>query len=212
LGFGADHGRDPQCVGRLLFELSGPCRPAAGVPPGVNPGSTVFGHPGDAWGWAAGAGIRFVNFLLPKDTIEAQFNHAKGAIGYVLPMNASTSYANDFVYGSGNSVGIGYAMDGVFVNGSQVHLTEAWSLSAAYQHYWNTQWRTSVIGGYSKIHYDSMAQGMLCGTAAGSGHSRFTAPSRQAPVSPIAIRTSPWPRSARAWPGTRTRSWKSVSI
>jgi hypothetical protein len=155
--------------GGYYSNLPGLVAPAAGVPPGLNPGSFVFGHPGEAWGWAAGAGIRFVNFLLPKDTVEAQFNYAKGAMGYVLPMNASTSYANDFVYGSGNSVGIGYAMDGVFVNGSQVHLTEAWSLSAAYQHYWNTQWRTSVIGGYSKIHYDGMAQGMLCGTVAGSG-------------------------------------------
>jgi hypothetical protein len=135
----------------------------------LTPGSQVFGHPGDAWGWAAGAGFRFINVLVPKDIIEAQFNYAKGAIGYVLPMNASTSYANDFVYGSGNSVGIAYAMDGVFVNGSQVHLTEAWSLSAAYQHYWNAQWRTSVIGGYSRVHYDALAQGMLCGTTAGSG-------------------------------------------
>jgi hypothetical protein len=127
-----------------------------------------LGHPGDAWGWAAGAGIRFVNFLLPKDTIEAQFNYAKGAMGYVLPMNGSTSYANDFVYGSGNTVGIGYAPDGVFVNGSQVELTEAWSISAAYQHYWSLQWRTSVIGGYSRINFDGAAQGMLCGTFGGS--------------------------------------------
>jgi hypothetical protein len=29
-----------------------------------------------------------INFLLPKDTVEAQVNYAKGAMGYVLPMNA----------------------------------------------------------------------------------------------------------------------------
>src|SRR5262249_21969743 len=112
--------------------------------------------------------IRFVNFLLPKDTIEAQFNYAKGAMGYVLPMNASTSYANDFVYGSGNTIGMGYAPDGVFVNGSQVELTEAWSVAAAYQHYWSPQWRTSVIGGYSRINFDGAAQGMFCGRFGGS--------------------------------------------
>ena len=50
---------------------------------------------------------------------------------------------------------MGYAPDGVFVNGSQVELTEAWSVSAAYQHYWSPQWRTSVIGGYSQINFDS---------------------------------------------------------
>ena len=59
--------------------------------------------------------------------------------------------------------------DGVFVNGSQVELTEAWSVSAAYQHYWSPQWRTSVIGGYSQMNFDTFAQGMLCGTAGGSG-------------------------------------------
>ena len=150
--------------GGYYSNFPGLVAPAAGVPPGLNPGSSVFGHPGEAWGWATGAGIRFVNFLLPKDTIEAQVNYAKGAIGYVLPSYASTSYANDFVYGSGNTVGMGYAPDGVFVNGSQVELTEAWSVSAAYQHYWSPQWRTSVIGGYSQINFDTFAQGMLCGT------------------------------------------------
>jgi hypothetical protein len=154
--------------GGYYSNFPGLVAPAAGVPPGLNPGSTVFGHPGETWGWAAGAGIRLVNFLLPKDTIEAQVNYAKGAMGYVLPMNGSTSYVNDFVYGSGNNLGMAYAPDGVFVNGSQVDLTEAWSVSAAYQHYWSPQWRTSVIGGYSQINFDSFAQGMLCGTAGGS--------------------------------------------
>jgi hypothetical protein len=132
---------------------------ASGV---VAPGSTALGHPGEAWGWAVGAGLRLVNFLLPKDTIEAQANYAKGAMGYVLSSKSSTSYANDFVYGSGNKVGVGYAPDGVFVNGSRVELTEAFGLTAAYQHYWNSQWRTSVIGGYSKVNFDSAAQGFLC--------------------------------------------------
>ena len=39
--------------------------PCANPPPGLNPGGTVFGHPGEAWGYAVGAGAKFVNFLLP---------------------------------------------------------------------------------------------------------------------------------------------------
>jgi hypothetical protein len=137
----------------------------SGLAAGVNaPGSTTLGHPGEAWGWALGTGIRFTNFLMPKDTFEAQVNYAKGAIGYVLQSDASTSYSKNFVYGSGNSVGLGYAVDGVFLNGSGVELTRVWSASAAYQHYWNPQWRTSVIGGFAQVDYSNTAQSFLCGT------------------------------------------------
>jgi len=135
----------------------------SGAAAGATAGSTIFGHPGEAWGWAVGTGVKFTNFLLPKDTFEAQVNYAKGAIGYVLPMSGSTSYANDFVYGRGNSVGIGYAVDGVFMNGTGVELTQGWSVAAAYQHYWNPQWRTAVIGGFAQVNYDSAARSFLCG-------------------------------------------------
>ena len=60
----------------------------------------------------------------------------------------------------------------MFVTGSNVELTEAWSVSAAYQHHWNAQWRTSVIGGYTEIKYGDSATAMLCGTnpnSAGAG-------------------------------------------
>src|SRR5262249_14013490 len=127
------------------------------------------GHPGDAWGWAVGAGMKLANFLSPKDTIEAQISYGKGATGYVTTL---TSYAGNAVFGSGNSVGLGYATDGVFVSGSGVELTESWSVAAGYQHYWNSQWRTSVAGGYSEIRYNDSAKAMLCGTnpnSAGAG-------------------------------------------
>src|SRR5262249_14953299 len=38
------------------------------------PGNQVFGHPGEAFGVAVGAGAKFVNFLLPRDTLEFQVN------------------------------------------------------------------------------------------------------------------------------------------
>ena len=61
---------------------------------------TSNGHPGDAWGWAVGAGIKLANFLSPKDTIEAQVNYGKGATGYITTL---TSYAGNAIFGSGNS-------------------------------------------------------------------------------------------------------------
>jgi hypothetical protein len=42
----------------------------------------VFGHPGEAWGWAVGGGAKFVNFLLPRDMIEFQANYCHGAFAY----------------------------------------------------------------------------------------------------------------------------------
>jgi hypothetical protein len=141
----------------------------------VAPGNQIFGHPGEAWGYGVGAGVGLVNFLLPKDTVDAQVNYSKGAIGYVVSMNGQTSYANDFVYGSGNNVGVGYATDGVFANGSQIELTEAWGAVAAYQHYWSAQWRTSVIGGYAKINYNDTAKGLLCNPNGAGGQMVFGA-------------------------------------
>jgi Porin subfamily len=118
----------------------------------------------ESQGDRSGTGVRIVDFLLPKDSFEAQINYSKGAIGYVLPMSRSTSYASDFVYGSSNSVAIGYAVDGVFTNGTGVELTQGWSVAAAYQHFWSPQWRTSVIGGFAQVNYDSTARGYLCST------------------------------------------------
>jgi len=72
--------------------------PAAPV---LAPGGTVFGHPGEAWGYAVGVGAKFVNFLLPRDTIEGQASFCHGAVtGYCV----SGLYAQQFIYGGGNSV------------------------------------------------------------------------------------------------------------
>ena len=47
-----------------------------------------------------------------------------------------------------------WVSDGIFSTGTDVELTEAWSINAAYQHIWGAagtfggKWRTSVYGGY----------------------------------------------------------------
>jgi hypothetical protein len=72
------------------------------------------------------------------------------------------------MYGRSNTIGMGYALDGVFTNGSQVELSQSYNYIVGYQHYWNQQWRTAVLGGQSIMTYGSTAQSMLCGTAPGS--------------------------------------------
>jgi len=55
---------------------------------------------------------------------------------------------------------------------TDMQLTTGWGVNAAYEHFWNPAWRTSVYGGYAAISYNSQANAMLCaaeGAGAGFG-------------------------------------------
>ena len=109
-------------------------------------------HPDDKYGWAAQIGGLAI---LPwGDTVGASFVGTKGAIGY------ATKAGNWQMY-NGESVGVGWVADGIFDSSNPfaggntpIHLTNAWSVNAAYDHWWNQRWKTSVYGGYTKIWYD----------------------------------------------------------
>ena len=109
----------------------------------------TFGHPGEAWGYAVGVGAKFVNFLLPKDMIEFQVNYCHGATAYCFIPGL---YSWNWLYVGGNTVGSGYAVDGVFTNDGQIQLTDDFSSRVGYQHYWSPQWRTAVVGGQTLRH------------------------------------------------------------
>jgi Porin subfamily len=131
---------------------------------GIGGTSQIFGHPGEAWGYSVGAGFKLVNFLFPRDTIEAQAGYCHGATGYcVFGPNQF-----NFVFGGGNNLAMGYATDGVYTNGGQIELTDSMAWSLGYQHYWNSQWRTGTLMGQSFTKYSATAQSMLCGVAPGS--------------------------------------------
>jgi hypothetical protein len=126
---------------------------------------TSSGHPGDAWGWAVGAGLLLKNplGLGAGDVFQTQFNYAEGAIGYVTTFKGGWQH-----YGTGNSVGFGSATDAVFGGSiaggtaSAVELTTGWGFGAAYEHVWNPKWRTSVYGGYTSISYNQTATNLIC--------------------------------------------------
>jgi len=137
---------------------------------------TVNGHPGEAWGWAISGGFRLLNFLMPKDRIEAAYTIANGATGY------THGYTSNFVYGSGNSVGMGYALDGVFANGSGINKSDSWKFELGYEHYWNAQWRTSLYVVYTGVSYDSASTALICAGGLASGlHGSVTAGSNCSP-------------------------------
>jgi Porin subfamily len=140
----------------------------SGVPGALNAsltGSQSFGHPGEAWGWAVGGGAKIANFLFPRDKIEFEADYCHGALAYCIP---PIIYSNDWVYGGGNTLAMGYGTDGVFNNGGQIQLTDSARFQVGYEHYWNTQWRTAVEGGQIYTIYNNNAKSQLCGTAPGS--------------------------------------------
>ncbi len=126
-------------------------------------GATTLGgaaHPGEAWGYALGAGLRLNAPMIGKgDYFQSQINYTEGALGYVAAGNISYG-----AYGPGGSYGYGYTTDGVYTNiiGSGIQLTTAWGVNASYEHNWNDQWKTSVYGGYMDVSYNATANTTLC--------------------------------------------------
>jgi len=115
------------------------------------------GHPDDKIGWAAQIGGLV---MLPwNNTFGASFVASKGAVAYATKAGSWQMY-------HGNSVGVGWVADGIFDNtapftNSQIYLTNAWSVNAGFEHKWNSQWKTSVYGGYTKIWYDDEAKNLI---------------------------------------------------
>src|SRR5262249_39670841 len=71
-------------------------------------------------------------------------------------------------------VAFGWAFDGIFANltpggasdpkliESGLHLTTAWTVSAAYEHVWTPTIRTSIYGNITGVSFDSTSKFILC--------------------------------------------------
>jgi hypothetical protein len=46
---------------------------------------------------------------------------------------------------------------------TDLELTTGWGVNAAYEHFWNPRWRTSVYGGYAAVRYNDLANAIICG-------------------------------------------------
>ena len=132
------------------------------------------GHPDDELGFAVGAGIKLNAPMIGQgDYLQAQVNYTQGALKYIF--QTPTSNWTKF---NGSQVGIGFLTDGVYggrfpgTDTTSVELTTAWGVNAAYEHFWNPRWRTSLYGGYAAVSYGDRANAILCSgksTANGSG-------------------------------------------
>ncbi len=168
---------------------------AAGFAGGVGPANTPLttcGHPGDKVGFFVQAGGEV---KLPQlgagDRAGADVRYSQGASSF----GAGNNLGGAGLFNSGNNLAMGFETDGVFVNGSGIELTTAWSVAAGYEHHWNANWWTSIFGGYSAVSYDSTAQtyysdAIGC-TATGSGAAKQTSVNTTGVVAAAATNCNP---------------------
>jgi hypothetical protein len=141
------------------------------------PASTTIsnGGPETKWGFAVGGGLKLNAPMIGQgDYLQTQVNYAQGASRYVI-FTPSFNYG----YAAGQNEAFGVLSDGVYggttaANSTDLNLTTAWGVNAAYEHFWSPAWKTSVYGGYAQISYGSQANAILCvaeggGNGAGAG-------------------------------------------
>jgi hypothetical protein len=122
----------------------------------------VQGHPGDVWGYAGSAGFLLTDFMgLKGDTFMAQANYGKGASGYVV--KGTGTWASR----SGNNIGSGSIIDGIFADNTSVDLSTAYAVAAAYEHFWTPKLHTAVQGGFDAVRYTDNQKNLICSGAPG---------------------------------------------
>jgi hypothetical protein len=123
------------------------------------------GHPGDTWGWAIGAGLKFnLPMLAAGDSFAIEANYSEGALKYM------GGGLGNFGISQGASSGVGYAADAVYgAAGTSLELTTGWSVVAGFEHKWTPRWKTSLYGTYGEVDYSTTAETLL-GSAPGTSH------------------------------------------
>ena len=124
----------------------------------------------EASGWAFGAGAKFNVPMLGKgDYVQAQFTYSKGALLYSgSGMNGGFAATNS----DGTVNYSGPAFDAVATTAAgNLELTTAWSITGGFEHFWNTQWKTSLYGAYGEVSYSDAAAAVIRPATAAAGSS-----------------------------------------
>ena len=136
------------------------------------------GHPGDKLGFAVGGGLKLNAPMIGKgDYFMTEASYTQGALRYT-DMKATVF---DYAMYDGGTFGFGKNADAVFggtiAGGTNtgLELTTAWSVNAAYVHYWNPQWRSKLWGSYREVSFTGAANAMLCSAVGDGNGARGTA-------------------------------------
>jgi hypothetical protein len=133
-------------------------------------------RPGDAWGWAVGAGIVLNLPWNPGDKFWVEGEYGQGTPCYV-------GFCQDGVNGNyvrfdGRNVAAAWALDGVFanmvpngqagaLNGSGIQLPTVWAIEAAVEHYWTPALRTSLFGSVTSWDPGAAGNAIMCSSPNG---------------------------------------------
>jgi hypothetical protein len=141
--------------------------PTCGILVG-NGNSTLCSFPEDEFGFAVAAGLKLnLPMIAPGDVVEAMATYSEGAVGYAVRSGLYRLWTHgDTAGGLFRSYGVGYAGDGVFIDGSDIEKTTVWSIAGGAQHFWTPQLRSSIYGGYAVFEHDTVATTFICGLAA----------------------------------------------
>jgi hypothetical protein len=182
---------------------------------GVNPttaGLPAQGHPGDKWGFAAGAGFRLnTPSIAQGDYFDSQVNYTQGALRYLFAgenNNFQDNVDNSQVFGVMSDCvygGLVKAATGPATQATACELTTAWGFNASFEHYWTPQLHQSVAGGYTKVEYDTLANAMLC-----SGVATITGKAQGTGVGTAAVATAGCNNNWSYW-GVGTRLQYNVT-
>jgi hypothetical protein len=137
----------------------------------------LSGHPDDKWGWAGALALSIKNIPTgPGDTINVQGVYTNGATRYNIQdlsqAGAVTYYGGTGLAGAYQSIGLGFAPDTVFANGTSQQLVSTWGMRGAYTHNWNAYWSTAIYGAYAGIMYNDTAKTLICGVGGVGGSFR----------------------------------------
>ncbi len=130
----------------------------------------LTGHPDDRWGFAVQGALQIKNIPTgPGDTINVQGVYTDGATRYNIQDLAGQAGANEIYSGTNNplayqALGLGFAPDTVFANGTSQQLVQTWGMRGAFNHNWDPYWSSSVYGAWAAVQYNGASKTLICNT------------------------------------------------
>ena len=113
-------------------------------------------------GWVVGAGFKLNAPMIGQgDYLQTQVNYTQGALRYIFQTpnsNWGSSMATARLGPVSDAV---YGGTGLWRTATDLQLTTAWNVNAAYEHFWNPRWRTSLYGGYAQVSYGAQGKQWL---------------------------------------------------
>lgn len=132
-------------------------------------GAGNVSHPSDEWGWAAGAGLTLKMPWDARDTFTVQGVYCEGAVKYCFNPGPPNGAGLAVSMRDEGTIAGGWVDDAYFVTGGGLELSNAWSVAAAFQHYWTPSLRTSIYTQYAEYEANSSSVNTLVCAARGLG-------------------------------------------